>query len=208
MKKSMFHNKIPTNDSVIRSALKKELTKIHQDDIELAIIEELGVGHGRARIDIVVVNGIMHGYEIKSDLDTLERLHEQMIEFNNVFDKLTLVVGKRHLYEAINLIPDWWGLIVAKIGADNEVIFHLIREAESNRKQIEISIARLLWREEALQLLEEWNEATGVRSKPRKFIYERLIDTLDSETLKQRVGMQLISRVGWRSDEPLMSNGG
>jgi hypothetical protein len=208
MKKNVFNNIVSTNDLIIRSALKRDLERRHAQDKELRIIEELGVRHGTARIDVVVINGIMHGYEIKSDRDTLERLPEQMNEFNDVFDKLTLVVGKRHLYDAINLIPDWWGIMVVKINANNKVIFHTIREAEDNQKQVGISIARLLWREEALQILEEQNKATGVRSKPRESIYERLRDTLNLDTLKEKVRYTLlVSREDWRSDLPLILSG-
>lgn len=208
MKKNVFNNIVSTNDLIIRSALKKDLERRHARDDELRIIEELGVRHGTARIDIVVINGIMHGYEIKSDRDTLERLPEQMNEFNDVFDRLTLVVGKRHLYDAINLIPDWWGIMIAKVDRNNKVIFHTIRKAEDNKKQVGISIARLLWREEALQILEEKNKATGVRSKPRESIYERLANTLNVDTLKEKVRYTLlVSREDWRSDLPPMSSG-
>lgn len=208
MKKNVFNNTVSTNDLIIRSALKKDLERRHARDDELRIIEELGVRHGTARIDIVVINGIMHGYEIKSDCDTLERLPEQMNEFNDVFDRLTLVVGKRHLYDAINLIPDWWGIMVAKVNRNNKIIFHTIRKAEDNKKQVGISIARLLWREEALQILEEKNKATGVHSKPRESIYERLANTLNVDTIKEKVRYTLlVSREDWRSDLPPMSSG-
>ncbi|AII59488.1 hypothetical protein X793_03925 [Dehalococcoides mccartyi CG4] len=171
------------------------------------MIEELGVQHGTARIDIAIVNGFMHGYEIKSDCDTLERLPEQIEEFNAVFDKLTLVVGKRHLYQAMHIVPDWWGVTIAKVDVDKGVFFQTIREAEINQNQKGISIARLLWRSEALSILERQNEATGVRSKPREFVYERLASVLDTDTLKKQVSSLLISREGWRSDVPLLSGG-
>ena len=32
-----------------------------------------------------------------------------MREYNAVFDKMTLVVGKHHLHNALDTIPDWWG---------------------------------------------------------------------------------------------------
>ena len=194
---NIFHKMISTNDIIIRSTLKEDLKNRHAKDKKVRIIEELGVRHGVARIDIAVVNGIMHGYEIKSDQDTLQRLPEQMNEFNAVFDKLTLVVGKSHLYEAIHIIPDWWGIMVAKIGTNGQVIFHAIREPENNQEQVRISIARLLWREEALQILEERNKAKGIRSKPREFIYERLANVLDADSLKERVSTLLVSREDW-----------
>ena len=209
MKKNVSNNIVSTNDLIIRSALKKKLERHHAQDKELRIIEELGVRHGTARIDVVVINGIMHGYEIKSDRDTLERLPEQMNEFNDVFDKLTLVVGKRHLYDAVNLIPDWWGIMVVKINAKNKVIFHTIREAEDNQKQVGISIARLLWREEALQILEEHDQADGVRSKPREFVYQRLADVLEADVLKERVRKTLlVPREEWRFGLAPLSHGG
>ena len=34
-------------------------------------VEELGVCRGRVRVDVAVVNGTLHGYEIKSDRDSL-----------------------------------------------------------------------------------------------------------------------------------------
>ncbi len=205
---------VSTNDKIIRVALRNVLDRdlggyCSESGLPAKIFEELGVQHGAARIDIAVINGLMHGYEIKSDSDTLERLPKQMKEFSAVFDKLTLVVGKRHLYDAINIVPDWWGIIVAKIDANNEIFFQTIREAEDNQNQVGVSIARLLWKEEALQILEGRNKARGVRSRSREFIYQRLANVLDLDTLKEKVrDALLVSREDWRSDVPLLSSGG
>src|SRR3989339_76483 len=141
-----------TNDMMIRTVLKEVLALRHSKDKKVRIIEELGVHHGNARVDIAVVNGIMHGYEIKSDLDTLLRLPEQIEVYNSVFDKMTLVVGKSHLYEAIKMIPDWWGVVVAKVDKNGAVTFNTIREEETNEEQNKLSIVRLLWKEEALRI--------------------------------------------------------
>jgi len=207
MEKKNSNNIISTNDKIIRAALRKildkELKKYRKNGHNAEVFEEFGVRHGTARIDFAIINGILCGYEIKSDRDTLERLPEQAKEFNAVFDKLILVVGKRHLYKAMHIIPDWWGVMVAKIDANDRVIFQTIREPENSKEQVGLSIARLLWKEEALRILEERNKADGVRHKPRKFIYERLADILDTEALKQRVSTLLISREGWRAGAQL-----
>lgn len=208
-----IHNQMfLTSDKLIRAALRnildKELEKCRNSGHKAEIFEELGVRHGTARIDYAIINGMMSGYEIKSDRDTLERLPKQVKEFSAVFDKLTLVIGKRHLYHAIYIIPDWWGVMIAKVNTDNKVFFQTIRKAGNNQNQVGVSIARLLWREEALRILEERNEAEGVRFKPREFIYKRLADVLDTNTLKEQVISQLISREGWRSDLPLALSGG
>ncbi len=208
MKSKNIHKLLPTNDLIIRSALMEALRKLYAQDKKLRIIEELGVSHGTARIDIAVVNGIMHGYEIKSDQDTLQRLPEQMNIFNAVFDKVTLVVGNSHLYNAINMIPDWWGIIVAKADPNGSIIFNIIREGENNKDQDSVSVARLLWREEALKILEETGKAQGFYSKPRASIYEKLSSVLDQETLSAKVRETIFFRSEWRLDAPLVTNGG
>jgi hypothetical protein len=197
-----------TNDKIIRAALRAELQKLHAGDGKLRIVEEFGVEHGAIRIDIAVVNGLLHGYEIKSDCDTLLRLPEQMDAYNSVFDRVTLVVGKQHLYDAIKVVPDWWGITIAKIGTDHSVLLNRIRGAKDNKGQRNVSIARLLWRGEALRILEETGQAGGLRSKPREAIYARLSALLDQRTLEKKVREVLFFREGWRSDAPLVLNGG
>lgn len=208
MKLKMSYKISQTNDLMIRTLLRGILEEKHSKDNKVRIIEELGVHHGNARVDIAVVNGIMHGYEIKSDLDTLLRLPEQIEVYNSVFDKMTLVVGKSHLYEAIKIIPDWWGVVVAKADENGVVTFNTIREEETNEDQNKLSIAKLLWREEALGILEEMDEANGLRSKPRDLIYSKLSTVLDQETLGKKVRETIFFRTAWRSESPLMSYGG
>ena len=64
------------------------------------------------RIDVYTVSSREFiGYEIKSDADTLKRLPQQIVSFNRLFDRMYLVCGSKHLDEALQLIPDWWGVI-------------------------------------------------------------------------------------------------
>lgn len=196
---------ILTSDKLIRADFKTSLKNKYSDAM---IVEELGITHGAARIDIAIINGEIHGYELKSDLDTLDRLPEQMRIYNSVLDKVTLVVGKKHLFEAINIVPEWWGIIIAKIAnSSKKIAFYEIREADENPCQDKVAIASLLWREEALKILEEINQAKGVRSKPRKFIYERLVEVLDGPILRDTVRTHLCTRVNWRSDLQYMPCG-
>lgn len=203
----MYYQTTSTNDSMIRAVLRKKLEKKHAKDKRVRIIDELGLHHGDARVDIAVVNGVMHGYEIKSDQDTLFRLPEQVQIYNSVFDKMTLVVGKSHLYEAIKMIPDWWGIVIAKADANGNVTFNTIRKEESNEEQNQVSVARLLWREEALKILEDINEARGFRSKPKDIIYTKLSTALDRKTLNKKVRETIFFRTNWRSESPLLTYG-
>lgn len=191
-----------TSDHVIRAELRLHIERKldeyrAQTGKQANIFEELGVSHGRARIDIAVINGVMHGYEIKSDKDTLSRLFDQINEYNEVFDKITLVVGQRHLLDAIYRIPEWWGVTLAKIDSDQRVIFFTIREAKQNEDaQVPVSIARMLWRAQALRILEEKGAADGIRSKSRGVIHEKIAEVFkdDLDALKEYVMIALSSR--------------
>jgi hypothetical protein len=202
----MYSSTTLTSDQLIRTALKESLRKTHKEDHQTKIIEELGVTHGAARVDIAVINGSIHGYELKSDIDTLYRLPSQMRYYNSVFDRITLVVGKSHLHEAIKIVPEWWGITIAKIISSGEVLFCNIREAEQNPDQANVAVAALLWRDEALRMLEESGQARGLRSKTRNVIYARLAEVLDEDTLKSKVRERLCTRVAWRSEIPYMPN--
>lgn len=205
MQKKSFEKMFFTNDLIIRSALVKCLAKKHARNRKLRIIEELGVNHGAARIDVAVVNGVMHGYEIKSDLDTLQRLSEQMKIYSGVFDEMTIVVGRNHLHETIERVPEWWGVWMAKVDANNSIVFHVIRKGETNKELNPVSVARLLWREEAIKLLEEAGEAKGFYSKSRSCLYERLSVVFDKKTLSKKVREKIFFREDWRPDAPLLT---
>ena len=170
---------ILTSDRLIRTALKEVLDSKFREEPNTRIIEELGIVHGTARIDVAVVNGNLQGFELKSDRDTLSRLPEQMRVFNSVFDQVTLVVGKQHVFEAINMVPEWWGIVVAKIStAGGGVTFSHIRDVGDNPDSTSTAVVSLLWREEALRILEECGKAEGVRSKNRDVVYARLTKIL------------------------------
>ena len=195
-------------DFEIRSALKRRLSYHYSKDPSTRILDELGLRHGAARIDIVVINGLIHGFELKSDFDTLQRLPTQVNIYNSVLDQITLVVGHRHIKQATSLIPEWWGIQLVEPGVHGGVCFIEVRKPQENIYQEILAVSKLLWREEALSLLEEAGKAEGVRSKPRLRIYEKLIETVEADLIRCRVRQQLRTRMNWRSAEQHTLNDG
>ncbi len=186
------------NDIHIRKTLRKILLKKYSKSKDTVIIEELGLGHGSTRIDLAVVNGFLHGFELKSDKDSLERLPHQAESYNKVFDKITLIVGYRHAFEAIKTVPDWWGIKIAEKKTNDEVKFLTARREKKNHSQDKLFLAKLLWKEEAINLLNEFGLRKGLRSKTRNSIYNMLIDVADIETIQSRVRERLVNRADWR----------
>jgi len=189
------------NDHQLRQALKWKVLARHMKDPNTRIVEELGLRHGVARIDIAVVNGLIHGYELKSDKDNLKRLPHQIAIYNSVLDKVTLVVGRRHRAQAVELVPDWWGIKIATMGPRGGFRFFDIRRARANPSPDPLSVSRLLWRDEALSLLDELGEAESVRHKTRAVVYAQLAEVADLASIREKVRLQLKSRTTWRVDQ-------
>jgi hypothetical protein len=63
--------------------------RIRKYGTAIIIIDELGLCRGTVRVDIAVVNGVLKGYEIKGDQDTLRRLASQAATYNRIFDTMT-----------------------------------------------------------------------------------------------------------------------
>lgn len=191
----MFTAKHSTSDKTIRAVLIKQLKAEYKDHQDTAIISEFTLPYGSARVDIAVVNGVMHGFELKSDIDNLLRLSGQIDAYNLIFDKVTLVVGKTHILEALGLIPDWWGVTVAKNANEEfEPLLIPVRKATINPKQDIHTIANILWKDEALAVLEQIGKSKNMRDKQKKYICEKLVDSLSEQELKDQVRNQLIKR--------------
>ena len=186
-------------DAHLRTALKRDLQSHYATDPDTVVIEELGILHGRCRIDVAVVNGRMHGYELKSDRDTLSRLPEQAQAYSAVFDCVTLVVGERHLRSAIELVPDWWGVCLARFDSGTLSLRDL-KLPLTNPAPDPMSVVRLLWRNEALCLLDLVGRARGAQSKPREWIYAELVAAASRGYLADAVRQCLKNREGRRSD--------
>ena len=112
----------------------------------------MGLCLGETRVDLAVVNGHLHGYEIKSERDTLARLASQIGLYDRVLDYSTIVCSQRHIANVIERIPDHWGVIEA---ADTNmgVKLRAMRAACINRSVEPIAVAQLLWRDEAAEIL-------------------------------------------------------
>lgn len=153
-------------DSDIRQIILSDLDRRYKKDPNTMIIEELGLCQGEARVDIAVVNGSIHGYEIKSDQDTLKRLAGQVAIYSRVLDFVTLVVGSQHLDEGLKIIPEWWGIAEVKKNK-RKIILREIRPHEKNPVPDPEAIVQLIWRNEALEILRKRGLHSGYVSKTK-----------------------------------------
>jgi hypothetical protein len=180
-------------DAAVRRVLRTELERQYATEPSTVIVDELGLCRGQNRVDVVVVNGILHGYEIKSDRDTLRRLSGQVEMYGRVLDRATLVVGEKHVDEARSVLPPWWGITLA-VHSRGETVLKPVRKGRQNRARDPRSLVELLWLDEAKAILEERGLAVGVRGKPRSIVWNRVCEQLSLDEIAAQVRHHLKRR--------------
>jgi hypothetical protein len=189
-------------DLDVRRALRRQVLKRHEAEPDTLIIPELGLRHGVTRVDIAVVNGSMHGYEIKSDSDTLERLPGQVAVYSAVLDQATLVVAKRHVDKALEILPAWWGVKVAAEGPRGGVALRQVKRGRSNPSVNPVAVAELLWRPEVTHILRALGYPEKTLRKSRTYLYRELAGAVALDTLRDFVRRALKERGSWRRPQP------
>jgi len=185
------------HDVDVRIAVRNRLEAIHCGHSDTLLVDELGL-RGQVRVDIAVINGSLSGFELKSASDNLRRLPVQARVYSEVLDFSTLVVAENHFAHSLEIVPEWWGIIVAH-WENKQVVLKEERHALRNPRVDILAMVELLWRDEALQLLELHGKANGYRSKSRAILWKRLTETLDSEILADHIREIIRARKDWRS---------
>lgn len=169
-------------DIDIRKKLSSEMERQHYDDPDTLILHELGLCKGIARVDLAVVNGNIHGYEIKSQQDTLVRLPHQADIYSRALEFVTIVASPSHANKIDTIVPSWWGLWTA-VQNDGEVRLERLRDAHQNPQLDPLAVAQLLWRDEVLQALIDRDLAVGMRSKSRNELCKHLASNVSLHEL-------------------------
>lgn len=87
----------------------------HRDQLDdYVLVNELQFADGKRRADLVEVNGCMNVFEIKSDLDSLDRLPEQIQDYKNCFDTITIVTTDKHFSNVKRTIPKSIGIVLVR----------------------------------------------------------------------------------------------
>lgn len=85
----------------MNTLLNKLLVGIHSVNTTAAL-SQVRVGEHIA--DFVMINGEFRAYEIKSNLDSFERLYDQISDYFKAFSKVSLLTSRKHEYEKIEEI--------------------------------------------------------------------------------------------------------
>lgn len=162
------------------------------------IIDELGLAHARSRIDVAVINGCIHGYEIKSAKDNLDRLSAQMGIYRQTLQKVSFVVAPKHVPGIMSHAPEWCGVIAAEQGSKGGISFHPLRGASANPEIDPVMMAHLLWRNEVVELLGRAGYAAKDLRRPRRQLYEMLCEGMTLREIAASIRTFMKQRRAWR----------
>lgn len=188
-------------DIDIRRALVDRVHAQHRREKNTRVVEELSLCQGAARVDVAVINGRLHGYEIKSEHDTLARLNGQISVYSAALDRVTIVVAQNHAPKVLASVPDWWGIWLAS-SEEARVTLKCLRRPKENPRVNTYAQVQLLWRDEALTELMSRQLCNGVKSKSKKQLWERLTSALPPSQVRTIVRERLKARQAWRVDPP------
>lgn len=184
------------NDNEVRKLLLNELNEKYKDDPDTRIVNELGIDFGSSRIDVAVVNGIIHGYEIKSDLDTLKRLPRQMSYYNRLFERMTIVASRKYYTEICRVVPKWWGIKI--ISSDGSRLIEK-RKGRQFRYQDKELLLRLLWKKELEGLVDVLGYPKKMKKLKKNQLLELFLEEADIKTVRAFTYEALKTRENWRT---------
>jgi hypothetical protein len=176
-----------------RTEVKEQLKKHPQS----RVINELELLNGQARVDVAIINSALHGYEIKSASDNLQRLNDQQLAYRKVFERMTLVADEKHVEKAVKKVPANWGLIAVGV-KEGKPYADEIWPARKNPDVEKLALAQLLWRDEAMELLEYFELLAGYRRARRKMLWQTIAKSLTYDQIQAFVCYKLKARKNWR----------
>lgn len=187
-----------STDAEIRAALHRKELQAHHRCGDTLVIDELGLAHAKVRIDVAVINGCVHGFEIKSAADTLTRLPQQLALYEQCLEKLTIVCAERHVAGVRELAPRWCGIMQVTKGPRGGIAFETLRGPKRNPDIQRFRLAHLLWRSEVVAILTEAKAPAHVLRAPRKTLYKSLAAKFSVQEITAFIKQSIASRQDWR----------
>ena len=188
----MHSSSAPVSELELRDLVRTQLD-IRVQLQGLRMYEELAIERGGARVDLALVGEEIEAFELKSDFDNFGRLHNQIHAYNRVFDRITIITGASLLDAVLEVMPSWWGVWTVKRLEDGALVLEQLRQPDVNPSQDIRSLASLLWREEAVSLLEEEVGAQPKKAS-RTALCETIAEKVELATLRRHVAKRLVER--------------
>jgi hypothetical protein len=95
--------------------------------VKKKVVAAFEVKVNSSRLDFLTINDYTQSFEIKTSFDTFNRLEKQIADYSKVFEFNNIVVSTSNMAEALQLIPNNYGVWIIENGKKKEV-----KKAERN----------------------------------------------------------------------------
>lgn len=133
---------------IYKNNLVLQLIKEHSLRTTL-ILNELKIGSSKA--DLVMLNGVIRVYEIKTELDDFTKLSKQLIDYQKFADGVSIVTDEKN---AERLLNEYGNSTIGIIILDSKNKLQTIKESGSNTAHFDFdTIFKMLRKQEYLDLV-------------------------------------------------------
>ena len=88
------------------------------------------------------------------------------------------MLALKHAYDAIGMIPEWWGVKVAEQGKRGGIKLHTERRNKKNRNIDPSELLKLIWKDEVNTLLAQRIDIDWrIKTLRKKEIYQLVVDS-------------------------------
>lgn len=179
-------------DKDIRTHLLEYLSNIRPANGK--ICEEQTFHNGKVIADVAMISqGGVHIYEIKGDLDKIERIKRQSEYYNKCASKLSLVTTERHLKKALEILPQHWGIILV-LKNEERIFFKYIRKSSTNYTFCKQTALMTLWKSELTEAFLKTTNMNPKSSATREQLADEISKVLTKKGTVKLLGETLSRR--------------
>ncbi|WP_348622623.1 sce7726 family protein [Paenibacillus polymyxa] len=176
----------------------RQALRQHLAGTSARIIDDLVISQQSDKADIAVIqHGHLHGFEIKTDTDSVGWLRKEISCYSAIFDSCTLVTTPKHQASAASVVPSWWGIYVC----DPDI--SVIRAAQPHANVRAEALVQLLRKDEAVHWLKQLGIQRGLIGRIKVAAWERILETQTLEIIRSHVIRCLLSRSHRRTSRML-----
>jgi hypothetical protein len=138
------------NEYIYKNAIAKNILLGNHSLNTSFMINELRTKNSKA--DVVIINGTLTAYEIKSKYDNLNRLQKQLQDYKTVFEKIYVITDEKYSQNLLHLQKDGIGILVLNKNGSISTLF----KASSQMDNINLSnLFDILRKDEYLAIIKK-----------------------------------------------------
>ncbi|WMO14883.1 sce7726 family protein [Pseudoalteromonas piscicida] len=127
-------SKVYRNEYLYKNTIANKILLGRHSINTAAMLSEFRVANSKA--DAVILNGTIHIYEIKTELDSLERLDQQIEDYLKFAEFVSVVADGKHIPKLEGYLPEYIGLIEFT----NKDTLRVHRKAISNVTNLDLAV--------------------------------------------------------------------